>query len=444
MEISLAVAIGFVVAFSLASLIFHFEKKTLRKNFEREARTYLAQARQEQSESDRILSAIDLGIIYYDPQGQISINNQAAHDLLAQVPDNFHAFLDTYGQSNGMAAQIALGKSYSSALIPLQDRMIYISIQAVGQSPSLAHVVLVRDATRQYQEEQQRKEYVSNVSHELRTPLTTLKSYSESLIDWGIAEKQRSQILKDVQKIYDESTRMEQLIEDLNLLSSLDEASIHRYMHIELLDIAGLVKNLVDRMQGQAQERDLEMHAYVVNQVPRIYGDRNQMERIVANLITNALKYSRDQGHVDVYIGAIRDEVYVKIKDDGIGIDKDQQAKIFERFYRVDDSRARQSGGRGLGLAIVKELVDLQQGAISLESTLAVGSEFTIMFPSEKKILRQALYEFTTDGHASNALTEAAEEDLAELARSCGLVAKWNGLQGPEHQRLLRAINDLT
>lgn len=443
MEIFLAVAVTFLVAFLLAYLIFRHEKKTLRQNFEREAKAYFAQARQEQSESDRILSAIDLGIIYYDPQGAISINNQAAHDLLDQVPDNFHSFLDTYGQSNGMAAQIALGKAYASALLPIRDRMIYITVQVVGQSPSLAHVVLVRDATRQYREEQQRKEYVSNVSHELRTPLTTIKSYSESLIDWGIEEKQRPQILKDVTKIYDESTRMEQLIEDLNLLSSLDEASIHRYMHIELIDLATLVKNLVERMQGQAQERKLEMQAYVVNQVPHIYGDRNQMERIVANLITNAIKYSRESGHVDVYIGSVRDEVYVKVKDDGIGIDKDQQAKIFERFYRVDDSRARQSGGRGLGLAIVKELVDLQQGAISLESTLAVGSEFTIMFPSEKKILRQALYELSTDGRTSNALTEAAEEDLTELAGRCGIMAKWKGLQTPEYQTLLRAIQDV-
>lgn len=443
MEIVLTALVAFLVAFSLAYIIFRHEKKTLRQGFESEAKAYFAQARQEQSESDRILSAIDLGVIYYDPQGQISNHNQAAHDLLDQVPDNFHAFLDTYGQNNGMAAQIALGKAYASALLPIQDRMVYITVQLVGESPYLAHVVLIRDATRQYREEQQRKEYVSNVSHELRTPLTTLKSYSESLIDWGIAEKQRPQILKDVQKIYAESTRMEQLIEDLNLLSTLDEASIHRYLHIELMDLASLVKNVVERMQGMAQERQLSMQSYVVNQVPKIYGDRNQMERIISNLVTNAIKYSRDQGRVDVYIGSVRDEVYVKIKDDGIGIDKAQQEKIFERFYRVDDSRARQSGGRGLGLAIVKELVDLQQGAISLESTLAVGSEFTIMFPSEKKILRQALYEVTTEGRASNVLTASAEEDLAELAGRCGLMAKWKGLQASDYQTLLRAINDL-
>lgn len=443
MEILISVAVTFLVTLILAWILFSSNAESKRLAYERERLTILRESVRDQSESERILEAIDLGVLYYDARGNLSISNQAAADFLHSIPKTFHLFLEEYGEANGMAAQLALGKEYASAVLNVSGMMIYISVQPVGAAPDRGNVVLIRDATRQFKEEQQRKEYVSNVSHELRTPLTTIKSYSESLMDWGVMEKQRPQILKDVSKIFEESTHMEQLIEDLNLLSSLDESSIGRYMHIEVVDLTATVKNLVERMQTQAQARNIDMKAISISQVPNIYCDRGYLERIVANLITNAIKYSDEGGHIDVYIGSVRDEVYVKVKDDGIGIDEKDQKLVFERFYRVDDSRTRSSGGRGLGLAIVRELVELQAGVINLESSLSQGSEFTIMFPSEQKVLRQCLSELYHKGYCESHITKAAENDLGELAEACGIMAKWKSLQANEYNRLLSVIDEV-
>lgn len=441
MDVLLTVAITFVVSLALAYLFFSAELKREKKRLKREYNALLRAGEKSQSESEHILATIDIGILYYNAAGDLSSKNPAATDLLPVIPQSFRDFLDQYGNLNGMAAQLALGKDFVSAVLQLDDHMTYISVQLVGKGDKTGRVVLARDATRQFKEETQRNQYVSNVSHELRTPLTTIKTYSESLIDWGIQEKQRSQIIKDVTKIYEESEHMEQLINDLSLLSNLDERTIGSRSHIEPLDPATVVKSLVERMQIQAHEQGIILEAFAVSQVPRIYCDRTQLERILTNLITNAIKYSNEPGHVTVYIGSVREEAYIKVKDDGIGIDSQHLEHIFERFYRVDDSRARQSGGRGLGLAIVKELVELNEGTISVTSALTRGSEFTIMFPSEQKTLRQCLYQLCHESTELSYVGKAAESDLIELAQSLGIMAKWKSLEQQDYERLLSAIN---
>ena len=443
MDVLVTVAVTFTVTLMLAYFLFRSELRNQRQRLEREAHSLIGKSQQEQSESAHILTAIDIGILYYNSEGKLSSQNPAASELLPNIPITYRAFLDQYGSLNGMAAQLALGKDFASAVLKNEENMVYISIQPVGQDTKSGFLVLARDATRQFKEENQRNEYVSNVSHELRTPLTTIKTYSESLIDWGINEKQRTQITKDVTKIYEEAGHMEQLINDLNLLSSLDEQSIGRQLHIEVVDLSYLVKSVVERMQFQAEEHGIHMEAYTVSQVPNIYCDRNQLERILTNLITNAIKYSNDQGNISVYIGSIRDEAYVKVKDDGIGMDAQHLEHIFERFYRVDDSRTRQSGGRGLGLAIVKELVELNEGTISVNSALTRGSEFTIMFSSEQKVLRQCLYQLHHEDGELSYVGQAAEQDLTELAQSMGIMAKWKSLEQIEYERLLEAINKI-
>lgn len=443
MDVLLIVVVTFCVSLTLAYIFFRTELNSERQRLEREAHKLLAEGRNTQSESEHILAVVDIGILYYKASGQLSSQNPAASELLPVIPQSFREFLNQYGHLNGLAGQVALGKEFASCVLQMDDRMTYISVHMVEKGNSNDRIVLARDATRQFKEENQRNEYVSNVSHELRTPLTTIKTYSESLIDWGIREKSKEQIIKDVTKIYEESDHMQQLINDLNLLSSLDEDSIGRQLHIETLDPAQLVKGLVERMQGQAEEAGLSLEAFAVSQVPRIYCDRNQLERIVSNLITNAIKYSKDQGHIAVYIGSVREEAYIKVKDDGIGIDEQHLGRIFERFYRVDDSRTRQSGGRGLGLAIVKELVDLNGGAITVESALTRGSEFTLMFPSEQKTLRQCLYQLHHESTELSYIGKVAEEDLSELAQSLGIMAKWKSLEQKEYERLLAAINKI-
>lgn len=437
MDTFIIVAISFAVTIGLAWVLFRQELKRVKQEDRKKYQALLKKV-EEESDARDILARLDVGVLYYVSDMSLAFSNPAANELLGEIPDDFTGFLETFSVDNGMSAQIALGKQTTSAIVKRGDFVVYINVQNLEDSPSKGHLVLVRDATRQFLEEQQRKEYVSNVSHELRTPLTTIKSYSESLVDWGVEEKQKDQIKKDVNRIYEEANHMEQLISNLSLLSSLDEKSIGRNMHVEVVDVVWLVKNLLERLQPQAEERQLELVSYTMNQISPIYADRSQLERILTNLLTNALKYTNAGGHISVYMGSIRDQVYIKVKDDGVGIDEQYQKLIFERFYRVDDSRTRASGGRGLGLAIVKELVELNNGEISVSSHIGVGSEFTLTFPSRQKTLKDTLYQLSRYGEAEDSyIGKAAEADLRDLAESLDIVAQWGSLSERDYKLLL-------
>lgn len=444
MSTFLVVLWTFLLTFLLAFLLFHWDCRQRLEALRRKQQKESRELHRHLNEDAALFAAMDLGVLYYPKSGQLSTHNLAAEELFGTIPETYHQFLDKYGESNGLLAQLTLGKGNANAIVPLENHQIYLDVHTVDSADGLAHLVLARDVTREFQDEKQRKVYVSNVSHELRTPLTTIRSYAESLVDWGSAEKKREQIKKDVSRILDESVRMERLIEDLNLLSSVDEASISRYMHIEAQDLGKLVRGVVERMQDQTLERQIHMSFTLVNPNVWIYGDRSHIERIVSNLITNAIKYGRDGGSIKVYVSAVRDEVYLKVKDDGQGIDEKDQVHIFERFYRVDDSRARKSGGRGLGLAIVKELVELHDGRISVESVITRGSEFTVMFPSAAKVLYQTLVDLHVDGTVSHRLYEAAIPDLTSLAEKMGLVAQWKSLDRKAYEAILQKVKNLS
>lgn len=444
MEIVLAVLLTFLVTGFVCFLFFRAEGKRRSIQKEQQYQEQIEAIKLQKKDTDAILQIMDLGALFYDPSGALILSNRASEILLPQIPETFHQFLNQYGEVNSLSGRLMMGKDTADAIIENGARRVYLKVYAVDQMMGQSHAVLLRDVTRQFEEERQRKEYVSNVSHELRTPLTTIKTYSESLIDWGVNEKQREQILKDVRKIYDDSLRMEKLIEDLYLLSSVDENSIHRSMRVEPLDLPAVIRPLIDRMQVQAMEdRNIRLQFQVVGSVPKMYGDRAQIERIVTNLVSNAIKYGRENGSVQVYAGFLMDEIYLKVKDDGVGISEKDQEHIFERFYRVDDSRSRTQGGRGLGLAIVKELVGLNQGTISLKSALTHGSEFTVLFPSAQKVLLQTLDTLIISGRTSNSVQEVAATDLDELAQSMGIMSKWKNMNTQSRDELVKAISRL-
>lgn len=300
------------------------------------------------------------------------------------------------------------------------------------------HIILVQDITSQAREESQRKEFVANVSHELKTPLTTIKTYTESLLDWGIEEKSRDRIKSDMSRVYDDTLRMEKLIDDLLLLSRIDGKGM--YTRIEAGNLVSLVKKTVDRLIPQAEDKDIQLTCDIVSQVPKVYLDQTAMERIVTNLLTNAIKYTDHYGQVKVYVGKLVDSVYIKIKDNGLGIDREEQDHIFDRFYRVDTTGSRQYGGTGLGLSIVRELVDLHQGRVTVQSSLGRGSEFTVILPSCQKSLQNCVYEMIHYRQALNLVTQAAYQDLEQV---CGKV-NWQDLTANQEAFVLEKVNSLT
>ena len=446
MDTPLAILLTFVVTAIFAWFLFRYEISRLRGVWDRRALERGQELRRYQRYSNLILATIDLGVLFYDGEGELAVSNRAAQTLLPQIPRDFHSFLDMYGGENQLRSNLMLGKEEANAILTFGGERIYLVVGTVQDHNKMTpcNMALLRNVTAEFEETKQRNEFVSNVSHELRTPLTTIRGYAESLVDWGVEEKKREQIQKDVQKIFDESVFMEDLINNLYLLSSVDEQSITRYMRVEALDMPKLARQLVEKMQTQAEEAKIELSFGVVSQIPKVYGDAGQLERVLVNLVSNAIKYGRENGKVQVYVGCITDEVYVKVKDDGRGISPEDQEHIFERFYRVEDSRSRMLGGRGLGLAIVKELVEINQGTISVSSALSHGSEFTIMLPSADKVLLQTLKELVKDGQASTKVNEMAAQDLEQLAQSMGLVAQWKSLTSSEITALQAKIARLT
>lgn len=372
----------------------------------------ISQVSGESTEVRAVLAALDIGVIAYGSNDRLLTLNQMASNLLPKIPQTLSDFFSYYGEDNGMKASMFLGSSRLTATIPVRGRTLVVTVQkrALDQARLTGHIVMIRDISAEEREETRRKEFVANVSHELKTPLTTIKTYSESLLDWGIDEKDKETLKKDVTRLYDDSIRMEQLIEDLLLLSSLDSRGL--YLKVATLDFAGLVRQATERMQLMAAEKGVTLTCVVVAHIPKVLGDRASLERIVINLLSNAIKYTEPSGEIFAYVGTIVDDVYVKVKDSGQGIPREHHEQIFKRFYRVDNTGSRRFGGTGLGLSIVRELADLHRGKIELKSEVGKGSEFTLLIPGKRKVLRDTRTMLLEGSRPVDAVGRAAAEEI--------------------------------
>jgi two-component system sensor histidine kinase VicK len=142
-----------------------------------------------------------------------------------------------------------------------------------------------------------------------------------------------------------------------------------------------IVKDIVERMQLEAERKNQKLESYVIGEIPNIKGDKDRLEQVVVNLISNAMKYTPEKGEITVYVGRIYNDIYVKVTDTGIGIPAESIPRVFERFYRVDKARSRDMGGTGLGLSIAKEIIQAHGGTISITSEEKKGTEVTVRLP---------------------------------------------------------------
>ena len=241
-------------------------------------------------------------------------------------------------------------------------------------------VVVLRDITEREKLDKSRRDFVANVSHELRTPLTTVKSYTETLHDSvsdGSFDKDMFNSFLGV--INSETDRMTRLVKDLLLLSSLDHSM--KDMPMDDFDIGLLTQNIVSKLTHSANDKKQTLIYEPTNQLPLIHGNIDRLEQVITNVITNAIKYTPQNGQILVSTVFIFDSITIKVKDTGIGIPQKDIEHIFERFYRVDKARSREMGGTGLGLAIAKEIVEAHDGTISIKSTVGAGTEVMIKLP---------------------------------------------------------------
>ena len=257
-------------------------------------------------------------------------------------------------------------------------------------------VAVLHDTTEQEKEERERRLFVSNVSHELRTPLTSVKSYLEALDEGALYDP----VAPDFIKVsLDETNRMMRMVTDLLHLSRIDNATTQ--LDVELINFTAFITfilNRFDKMRSQDEEKKYELvRDYPINSI-WIEIDTDKMTQVIDNILNNAIKYSPDGGKITVSMKTTEDQMILSIKDQGLGIPKQDLPKIFDRFYRVDRARSRAQGGTGLGLAIAKEIIKQHNGFIWAKSEYGKGSTFTIVLPYDKDAVKEEVWEDEVEG----------------------------------------------
>lgn len=221
-----------------------------------------------------------------------------------------------------------------------------------------------------------RREFFANISHELRTPIAYLQGYSRVLKE-GLYESEDEKV-QYLAIIDEEGNRLTALINDLFDLSKMEERKID--LNLELVDIEEIIEMIVQKTKLRAKEKHLALKVELNEHLPMILTDGMRMEQIILNLIENSIRYS-EQGSITINAWNNKSDLFITIKDTGVGIPEKDLAFIFDRFYRVEKSRSREYGGTGLGLAIVKQLVELLKGTVRIESKIGEGTEVKLSFP---------------------------------------------------------------
>ena len=218
-----------------------------------------------------------------------------------------------------------------------------------------------------------RKEFSANVSHELKTPLTSISGYAE-IMKSGMVNREDMIIFSE--RIYKEASRMIALIDDIIKLSKLDEDSVE--FEREEVDLYELSREIVERLGMSARKRNVQVE--LSGEPVVYYGVKQMLDEMIFNLCENAIKYNIPNGKVSIWVGKTPQGVKIIVEDTGIGIPKDQQERIFERFYRVDKSHSKETGGTGLGLSIVKHGAIFHHAQINVESEIGKGTKMEVTF----------------------------------------------------------------
>ena len=240
-------------------------------------------------------------------------------------------------------------------------------------------IAVIQDITEHVRLDNMRKEFVADVSHELKTPITSIMGYSDTLLEGKYDEDTR---VKFLSVISSEARRMARLVTDLLTLSRYDNKKASKEM--TSFDLGELVKKCIEKLKFEIEKKGHNVECFVTASVPPVLADKDGIERVVLNILSNAIKYTPDNGMIKVYVGFVYNDAYIKVIDNGIGIPEEDLDRIFERFYRVDKARSRELGGTGLGLSIAKEILDKNKGSIDIKSKIRKGTEVVIRIPAKK------------------------------------------------------------
>ena len=238
-------------------------------------------------------------------------------------------------------------------------------------------MTVIHDITEQTKLDESRREFVANVSHELRTPLTSIKSYAETLIESEDADPETKRQFLGI--ILKEADRMTRIVKDLLTLSRLDWGKMQ--LTYSDFSVKSVLESVYNAMLMDAMNHKQTLTLDLAGSLPDVTGDRERVEQVIVNIVSNAIKYTQDGGKIKIRADRQDESIVIEVSDNGIGIPEEDLGRIFDRFYRVDKARSRERGGTGLGLAIAKEIIELHSGTIKIDSQLNKGTTVSIFIP---------------------------------------------------------------
>lgn len=347
----------------------------------REIQKQLDLAKQQQEEFSLITENMQEGLIVIDKYTMILSANSSAWSLFRvdKVSQGESVYCLDREEEFRHAIEQVLSGEHTELVLKLNGSDIQlIANPVIRDKKTEGAVVLLVNVTEKLERESLRREFSANVSHELKTPLTSISGFAE-IMQSGLVKCE--DIPQFAGRIYKESQRLLQLVEDVIQISQLDEEKTPYTW--EPVDVYQVCKNAFESLKEKAKR--LNVHLYICGEYMKMEAVRTLLEEAVYNVCDNAIKYNRNDGSVSVFLTQTAQEIQIVVKDTGVGIPKEDQDRVFERFYRVDKSHSKEIGGTGLGLSIVKHAVGALKGSVILRSEEGNGTEICMKFPKVHK-----------------------------------------------------------
>lgn len=352
------IVVVIIIALFLSKYVICPKNKFIKSDEKSELKDKLNEVSSRKNQIETILLHMTDGIIAFNMEGEIILINPAAKKFLSISPED-SSFYDIFGKFNldiNMEKVIYLENWTSTEqVIPVEDmyvKVLFAPFKNEEDRPD-GVIAVIQDITEHVKLDKMQKELVADVSHELKTPITSIMGYADTLLEGGYDEETQTKFLNVISS---ESRRMARLVTDLLTLSRYDNNK--KNTNKETFDLGELVKNCQEKLAIEIKKKGHTVNSFVTADVPPVYADKYDIERVVLNIMTNSIKYTPDNGEIKIYVGFVYNDAYIKIFDNGIGIPEEDLSRIFERFYRVDKARTREMGGTGLGLSIAKEILD--------------------------------------------------------------------------------------
>ena len=349
-----------------------------------ELKDKLSEVSTQKNQIETILLHMTDGIIAFNMKGEIILINPAAKKFLSIRPEDstFDDIFKKFKLDINMEKIIYLENWTSTEQrIQVEDKYMNVFFAPFKNESDRPDgvIAVIQDITEHVKLDTMQKELVADVSHELKTPITSIMGYADTLLEGEYDKETQTKFLN---VIATEARRMARLVTDLLTLSRYDNNKNRTQK--ESFDLGELVKKCQDKLAIEIKKKNHTVNCFVTADVPPVYADKYDIERVVLNILSNSIKYTKDGGEIKIYVGFVYNDAYIKIFDNGIGIPEEDLSRIFERFYRVDKARTREMGGTGLGLSIAKEILDKNGGSIVIKSVVGQGTEVVVRIPTKQ------------------------------------------------------------